>query len=197
MNILELKVVYEEDIEKIKSVVKIKEYLPFIEKHVMVENLIKSCVSQHGNGLKYVDPIQKHFTLELMLVSNYTDIEFDEDEIVDEYDWLKSSGIMGFILLSIPKSEIDTIKMYLEEKIQSDIALYNTVEGIIANGVSEVMGRLPSSKKIGTWLNDIKKKFEKIDPEQYKNVSEIFNYVSGKNKDEDVDKNTIETEAQK
>ena len=60
----------------------------------------------------------------MKVISSYTDLEFEQDNVVLVYDALMETGIMDKLLNAIPESELSVLKNMLD--MQRDDVEFNT-----------------------------------------------------------------------
>jgi hypothetical protein len=96
--------------------INIKQYLPTDKKAAIVRNAIKGAFYDG-----YVDEILCEAYLHMMIIENYTDIDFDDEEfgdILDIFDQLHSTGTLDVIVQAIDPAEYTYLVDYTNKSIQ-------------------------------------------------------------------------------
>ena len=96
--------------------IKIKQYLSTDKKAAIVRNAIKGAFYDG-----YVDEILCEAYLHMMIIENYTDIDFDDEEfgdILEIFDQLHSSGTLDVLVQAIEPSEYNYLVDYTNKPIQ-------------------------------------------------------------------------------
>jgi hypothetical protein len=130
------------------------------------EGVASECVVEE-NGLKRVDLFAKETLVTIVLVREYTNIEFDDTVEDDELlDVLIESGVIEMILEEVPDAEkfID----FLEDRIDQEIEMFNSLTGVLARGLEKLVSKIPddiNAKTIEKWIKSVPKIMDKISPE--------------------------------
>lgn len=91
-----------------------------------------------------------YFSTIIRLLSLYTDIEYDEKNVVDVYDKLSECGALNILLSAIPESEVTEFRalvdMYVSDIYESERDISSVIENkmeairLVANTVLEPFG---------------------------------------------------------
>lgn len=156
--------------------IKIKKYIPFVEKQVLVQRVVDLCLDfdQDTNMVK-VNFFNKKLSIDSQIILMYTDLEFAEEDFIKQYDFLVENNYFDYIFSQINSSELDMIYEAVEHEIEQAIQLNNSIEGILAKGINKIVEKLPNEKSIKKILNDIPKSVNKIKPENLEILKGIFN----------------------
>ena len=105
----------------------VKEYLPFINKITLAENLIDKSVYEHENyidndgntqsrktGNIKLDSVVQYLLFNRIIIEYYTNLEIETKGFYEEYDMLCQNGIMEQIASLIPKEEINELKTIID-----------------------------------------------------------------------------------
>lgn len=104
----------------------VRKYLPYGEKCAMVRNIV-DCTSYEdivGRRIYKRNTTSMLFVFIMKVISSYTDLEFEQDNVVLVYDALMETGIMDKLLKAIPESELSVLKNMLD--MQRDDVEFNT-----------------------------------------------------------------------
>jgi hypothetical protein len=133
----------------IKEKVKITEYIPFIEKRIIAEMVVRKNTTI-VNGYKKNDAINQYVSFVIAMIQSHTDIEISKNPIAD-YDLLAESGLLAPI--------VDMFKTdYTECDIVLKLALTAELED---NNVNAMIGKLLGG--ISGILDVVKDKLEDLD----------------------------------
>jgi hypothetical protein len=167
----------------IESMLK-RTYIPFLEKRVIVEELIDSFIYEE-DGLIKVDLFDKQFFTNLKILSVYFDIENDLEfsELMELYDLLLENNYFSAFQCYI-KDDLSALTLILESVLNEKIKYNNTLEGIIAKGINKLIDKLPDEKGMSKLIKDLPKQVNKIDPSKLKYVSDIVGWNNGTKKPE-------------
>lgn len=129
----------------------ILKYLPHTKKVALVKGVIdaSSYVEVDGKKMYRRNTPTKIFLFSMRLISEYTDIEINNADVVNEYDALVSSGAMDSLLSCIDEKELNILKglldfvqddletntrslvSFLETKFDSANIAFNTILGVL------------------------------------------------------------------
>ena len=163
--------------------INVKKYLSIVEKSMFVNDMLLSCVEIHVNGMSYVDYIQKLMSFEVYILRDYVGIVFDEDDIVSQYDLLKSSGVIESVINQIPKKELEELHVLVYKTLEQGLAIENSLEGIVANGINSFIELLPNSKQLDKWVKSTVKAIKDFNPEKYEKINELLDFTKGESLD--------------
>ena len=126
-------------------------YMPYSQKIAFVKGIVDatSFVEVEGKKLYKRDTPASTFLFAMRLIKEYTDIEIDDSNVVEEYDKLVSSGAMDALLGIIAPKEIKILEglldmvegdledntrslvSFLETKFDSADMALNTILGVL------------------------------------------------------------------
>lgn len=161
--------------EKIHEI-KVTSYLPIVEKMIMIQGfdgeeerfygIIDDCIKEK-DGMYYVDYISKEISFVIAMVQRYTNIEFDDVEIHNTlYDFCITSGIWNIVLNGIPTDELYMVKNLLDNTLEQELKIKNSIEGILNRNLQAFIEKIPNEKSIKKLIAEIPKQINKIKPEQ-------------------------------
>ena len=195
MKISELKSQIEQG-KDYKELIEIKPYIPFITKKLLCESIVNGCISEsEENCLLFCDHYMKRLLTDISFVVNFTNLEIEEDQYVENYDYISEFGILDYILNKINDSDCFFINNMVDEEIETKIQISNGIEGIIAKGINKFIGIVDknmnskeiskiiklASKEISKIIKLASKELKNFDPNKYKEIQSMLNVVnSGK-----------------
>lgn len=178
MKINELKQQIEEG-KNYKDIIEFISYIPFVKKKIMCESIADSCIKEE-NGMIICDHCMKQLTTDIMLINNYTNLEFNEESYVEEYDFLCENGIMKYIIEKIDGEEYWFIVETIDKIIEQKIKVHNSIENIIAKELEKfvnVIDKNLNSKEINKLVKTVSREFQKFEPEKMKQLKSMMKLV--------------------
>ena len=139
----------------IRDNLKIVSYIPFAKKIGLVDKLIdvsmyefEDYVKENGEKSRRrtdrikVDSVVQYFLFCRTLIENYTNLEIETDNFFEEYDLLKSSGLLDILIVGneerlplIPIDEIAEMKSLVEMKQKDVITNYMNIQSFVSNQI--------------------------------------------------------------
>ena len=133
--------------EYLKEKLEIKEYISFVEKQSIAQIVLETCANI-DDGVITIDSVQKYIVFTTIVLSTYTNLEFDESEDLDFYDALCSYQIGDGTLLD------EIIKTFEKEYVRcNDILNMMTADLLAENNIEKQVGKLLSG--ISEKINDL------------------------------------------
>ena len=160
----------------------VKKYLPLSFKKIIVGNILDICVNEE-DGIKKIDFALKEFAYEYILVSEYSNVNFEVDDIVELYDELKEHAIIDAILNLIPESDIKFINSVLDKEIEQIQLVDNSVANIVNQALNKLVDKIPDQKGLIKLIKELPKQFNKISPDSLKNLGKAMGIDSKIGKD--------------
>ena len=150
-----------------KSLLTVKNYLPYMDKQALVNNILSKC-KMTNYGYIQIDEMKKYIVFTIEIIKAYTNLEFDEDfnVAITEYDALCEAGVLNNIIETFEgeyKTVLNMVAMRQDYILQS-----NSVECQVArflNGINDrlddvmelVSGQFGSFKDLNISSEDIDK----------------------------------------
>lgn len=166
--------------EFIKQNLKITQYIPFVKKDALATNLVnistyeyENYVDENGNiKRRKSERIKLNSTVQYllfcrMIIENYTNLEVETEGFFEEYDALKSCGLLDKLMGSddsiLPMNDIAELRTVIDMK-QKDV-LYNECE--IHNYISKQIGRFSdlANATLTPLVDVVSKKLDEISKE--------------------------------
>jgi len=151
----------------------VREYLPFMFKKQMIENILDIICTEKKN-LIVIDYSLKALILEYQLVAQYSNIDVGEHNVVNTYDLLKEKGLVHEVVSKIPPSEYTFIEDIINSEIRQINDVGNSIENIIAQGISLLSEKMPDEKGIKNIIRTLGKEVNKISPDSLKMFKDNF-----------------------
>lgn len=137
-----------ENVQILKSMLNVKEYLPFNKKKALAKRIVEDSIIEE-NGFVRIDEISKYLIFTIGVLEAYTDLEFDEDLDIaaEEYDVLAKENKLNTII-SFFESEYNTLlsltQMEVDYILQQNSVEYQTAKlfdevGSAVNRLSDIL----------------------------------------------------------
>lgn len=169
----------------VAKLINVKTYVPVLRKRQLAELVYQNSIS-YENGLVKVDSLTKYLIFSMLMISEYTDLEFTVDEngkataeAIAEYDALCEVGLID-VIIGCFATDYARANEILNYVFKDNLAVTNTVEAVVGNLVENLNGSLDS---ITTALKDKIENFDmdlsNVDMSQ---LDELFNLLGSVNK---------------
>lgn len=175
MKVIEIKEALKEG-NILDDLIQIKPYISFIEKKIACDKIIDGSLYEE-DGMLACDYYNRKLFTEVFIVSNYTNIELDEENIVGDYDILCELGITEYILENMNFEESFFIYEMIGNIIKQKIKITNSVENILAKGLNTLLNKLPNDKQIKSIIKTASKELQKFEPEKLKSLQDMMKVV--------------------
>lgn len=166
----------------IRDNLKIVSYIPLAQKIALVDKLIDVSMYEFedyvkDNGEKSrrrtdrikVDSVVQYFLFCRTIIGAYTNLKIETDNFFEEYDLLKSSGLLDKLIIGneeklplIPIDEITEMKALVEMKQKDVITNYMNVQSFVSNQITRFSDIVTTLKPI---INNISTKLENMTEE--------------------------------
>lgn len=163
--------------------IEVKKYLPFVNKTLFVNDMINSCITENEKKMKMIDFTQKQLCFDIYILRDYADLEFDADSLIDQYDYLKENGAIEYIISIIEHKDKEELIKMVDQSLEQEVKTSNSLEGILNNGIQDVISKIPESSKIDKWVKSLVKTIKDFKPEQYSKLNELLDFSKGKEKE--------------
>lgn len=134
-------------------------YVDYMTKCVCCDGIVKaSChIKEGGRELIKVNSPNRYLFFTMRLIDLYTDIEFDDEKVIETFDKLNEAGAIDVLISAIPERECDefstVLNMKMDDFYQNEYSttalLYNAKESFSL-----------SEEVINSVLGDLKKEAE-------------------------------------
>lgn len=176
---MEINLVTIEQVKENPELIIIEKYLPFAFKKKMIEEILDTCLSIDENGLLHIDSLLKTMAFEYSIVTQYTNINLSEANTIETYDILKENGIIDKVIKEIGNDELRYIEMNLNEQIDYLLKINNSVENLVAKGITKVANSLPDKKGWSKLIKEIFKGINNINPDKLKFIKQAIDWNNG------------------
>ena len=125
INILEFVNEYKKDPAEALKKLEVENYVPFATKKALIDTVIES-ILEYDTALLTYEPMDKHLNFSLSCVVIYTNLTYGDEEGLDAYDALVSSGLLDRIIDLIGVEYGDMVAMF-EETLSARISFTNSI----------------------------------------------------------------------
>lgn len=157
-----------------KDIIEIKQFLPSIEKKMLVDTIIEGCIEVDENNLMQINYFNKKLFEDLSLIVNYTNLELS-DESINDYDFLVENGYARWIIEEIPDSEKEFIDNLLHYELEQKVEQNNSLTNVVAKALNKLVDKIPDEKSIKKMISNIPKSINKIKPENLNILKDFVN----------------------
>ena len=134
----------------VAKLINVKTYVPVLRKRQLAELVYQNSIS-YENGLVKVDSLTKYLIFSMLMISEYTDLEFTVDEngsataeAIAEYDALCEAGLID-IVIGCFAADYARANEILNYVFKDNLSVTNTVEAVVGS----------LSAQIGDSLDDL------------------------------------------
>lgn len=163
----------------IKDNIKIKKYVPFLTKVTYAKNLARVSMIDHESGNIHVNSATGYLQFVRAVIELYTDLKIENPAFYEEYDMLKSSGVLDKLMIGeekvppiIPMSELAefkdlvtmaksdvmtnkaTTRAFIESQVDRFAMLTSGVLAPMLDGVKDTIANL-DDVKVKRWIKPI------------------------------------------
>lgn len=163
-----------------KKIVKTK-YIPVLKKRQLAE-LVYENSTEYENGIVKVDSLSKYLIFTLLMLTNYTELEFSVDEkgaateeAIKEYDKLCENGLLNQILAEFADdyARANEIMNYV---FQDNLAVNNTVEAVMGKAATTLLNIVDDfANVLANKVDEMNFDFESLDMGQLESVLQLLN----------------------
>ncbi len=150
--------------------IEIISYLSIATKKLIIDQIVLNSINE-VDGMKVLDPINKYIALNLFIVSSYSNVEGDFDEMC-EY------GIVEYVKDKI-KNEYYFICDMLDETIQSEIELHNSLVGMLGRKIDALIAKIPTEDSMKSLMSELPNIIKNTNPETLKFVAQAIGWNNG------------------
>lgn len=157
-----------------------KTYVPVLRKRQLAELVYQNSISVE-NGLVKVDSLTKYLIFSMLMISEYTDLEFTVDEngsataeAIAEYDALCEAGLVD-VVIGCFATDYARANEILNYVFKDNLAVTNTVESVVGGLVESVKGNLDTiAESLKNKIDDFDMDLSNIDMSQFDNIINLL-----------------------
>lgn len=165
--------------KSLDELIDFKLYLPIVEKKLIANKIIDSCIIVDDAGLNRIDYFYKYLTTNVLLLVNYTSLEFS-DELINDYDYLNENIGVEWILNKIPVSEKNFIFDLVEDELYQMLKFSNSLENILSQKLQQLIDKIPNDKQLKSLSKSLIKDINKLDWDKVPMLKQMWLTANGK-----------------
>jgi len=165
---------------EINSILEIKGYLSLSAKKILIKKILDLCIIE--GDIKKIDFALKEFAYEYVLVNEFSNINFEMEDVLALYDEIKENGVIDKVIKLIPESEKEFIINVLGKEIEQIQLIDNSLASVVSKQLSKLVEKLPDSKEINKMIPKLSKQINNISPSSFKFLTDAIGWSKG-NKD--------------
>ncbi len=168
--------------KNIVEVLEIKRYLPFVEKQLLCQTVIDKCMDTDEKGLVTCDYFMKQISLDINILTSYTNLTFNEESLLDDYDYLVKDKVWNIILANIDPGEIEFINTMINKEIQQRLEIENGLSNVVATALNrfvDVVDKNTNPKELRKLSKSILKDLNNLNLDNLPQIKEVFSTVFG------------------
>ena len=119
-----------------------KKYLPYANKIAECNKIVENTMNilNEDGTVSYKQNTPARFLLfHMRLISNYTDIELENENFINDYDALNESGAFTALITKIPESEYKEFNTLLSMTVDDFMGNNRTIFSCVENLVTAIM----------------------------------------------------------
>lgn len=174
----------------IKEKLNITPYISIIKKDVFAQLIVDKTMfkqeSYDSNGeIKYrktdkirVNSVAQYIQFCRVIIELYTNLEIEDGSFIDEYDALKSSGLLDLLMIGsdkaapvIPMNELSEFRTVLDMKVKDTLENYSTPQAFIERQVDRF--KALGEATLVPLMDTLSKKLDEIPKEDLNKVVEF------------------------
>ena len=164
---------------KIGDVLSVKPYLSLTTKKIIIKKILDLCITEE-ESIKKIDFALKEFAYGYILSDQYSNINFEVEDVLELYDELKENDIIDIVLKAIPESEINFIDYVLRKEIEQIQLVDNSLASVVSKSLNKIMEKIPDQKGIAKLIKELPKQFNKLDSSKLKYLTDAIGWNKGK-----------------
>jgi len=157
-----------------------KTYIPVLQKRQLAEIVYNSSVSIE-NGIVKVDSLSKYLIFTMLMISEYTNLEFSTDEngvateeAIQEFDMLCENGLINPIIACF-EADYARSNEILNYVFKDNIAVNNNVEAVLGRIGNDVIDILDAfADVLANKVNELELNMPEFDLDQLSKLADIL-----------------------
>jgi hypothetical protein len=163
-----------------KKIVKTK-YIPVLEKRQLAE-LVYENSTDIENGVVKVDSLSKYLIFTLLMLKNYTELEFTVDEkgaateeAIKEYDALCENGLINKIIVEFEEDYVRANEI-MNYVFQDNLAVNNTVEAVVGKAATTLLNIVDGfANTLSNKVDEMNFDLSNFDMDKLDNIMNLLN----------------------
>ena len=158
--------------------IKMETFLATVDMYAILDDLKERAIIVRDNGMFEIDVLLRDTTINLGLLDLLTDIEFDDEFTFEQYDLLRKHNVFKAIYINC-ESEGNSLEYFFKlctETLAQEVKLRNSIEGLVANGIMNLVNKIPDQDQMAKYIKD----FKGFNPETVQTISSLFEFATKK-----------------
>ena len=135
------------DVSAVLAKRKTRDYVPYYEKVTRAKNIVSiSCYDVEKSGMKrfIINSPNRYFLFIRALFESYTDLEFVDEKVVEEFDLINERGIIPMLIALMGEAEYQEFQTILTMVLDDEMENYRSLAGFLDSKV-DLLGALLES----------------------------------------------------
>ena len=141
--------------------IKVKQYLDYNTKNIFIALIIQSSKDEEGNF--NLTPLSQDLGFTYGILKFYTDLDVENDNLVDLYNSVKGSGLFNEIINNIPEEELFSLQDMIDKSIIIEKEKYGIIS-VIGNFLNQIADKIPETDILQGSLNKFGDEMKKSNP---------------------------------
>lgn len=166
----------------------VRMYVPINAKFETAKSIAKVCIEEDEDVGGFIENVLFSSVLKLhTIIKMYTNIEVEEDQIIDDYDLIKEyrDTPLGHILSEEIYSMIQDVcelEILISKQIQVYLDAKNSLAVTVGNGIKMLMDKIPSQADMNEVIDKTKETFDKMSPKKLKGIVDVIEKITPEKK---------------
>jgi hypothetical protein len=169
-------------VASVSKMIEAKQYIPVLRKKYLAE-LVYNASTEFENNIVKVDSLSKYMIFTMLMISEYTNLEFSVDEkgaateaAIEEYDALCSNDCINPILECFANDYVRANEI-LNYVFQDNLAAANSIEAVVGRSAEYLLGIVEAlSGVLANTVNQFDLSVPDMDSET---ISKVMNILKG------------------
>ena len=147
--------------------INVLQYLPIEDKNDLIFVTL-----QRADENGFYNPVKLQMFSELYTVYMYSDLEFTDEEKLDEtllYNVLKSNGVIDAIINTLPEKELYELQQMMDDSLRKKEKYRNSIAGVLNNFIENLA---PNAENAAQIINN-------FNPEMFQQVIKFAEAANG------------------
>lgn len=166
----------------------VRMYVPINAKFETAKSIAKVCIEEDEEVGGFVENILFSSVLKLhTIIKMYTNIEVEEDQIIDDYDLIKeyNGTPLGNILtegIYFMIQDVCELEILISRQIQTYLDAKNSLAVTVNGGIKMLMDKIPSQEDMNEVIDKTKETFDRMNPKKLKGIVDVIEKITPEKK---------------
>ena len=158
--------------------IEIEDFIGYQDKKTFVAMVLSACIYEIENtGEYYIDILQKQMTIEMGIITFYTNIDFGDMspiEYVENYDIIKKYNIYQFVKHTVRQSDFNDLMSFIDQNLALRVKKEQSIEDIVEKFLNKIITQLPNVEVLKELMDHVKNYSDTIGMDRINAVKEII-----------------------